>query len=206
MIFLILLFSCKKEEEPDFSGTSVSPEFLIPLANFQFDLLNQLQSLNPVDTLPDTLLFNDTMYYAPEYIENTETVPISLSSISDNFNNVQLLHLRFIIYNGYPSSLSVNTSLNDSIGGMIFQETDDFIPAAPVNEDNLVIDSVMYVRDVPIDSTVFQQLSGVNQITFHYRIQTRSSEEIIHFYDHRYHDFYDIHIHVGARVKFILNP
>jgi len=198
-ISLILCVSCKKDKDQTIhDDVAISPQYSVALGNFSFDMNDELNKLrNILGQFPDSILYNEELLYSPYVLDDTVTMPFNFSGISEDFDNISLLGLKLIFYNGYPTNISVEASLNDLSGNEIYRTRSYEIPASPIDDNYRVIEPSKSPFEFNFPDSVIPELTQVVAINFYYTVDTQSSEEILT----RFYSEYDIKLHVGARVQ-----
>lgn len=171
---LTIIVSCVKDEF-DFSDVSkdvkLERELAIPLVKGEFifeDITDQSWDsiIYPIDTI-----FTDTIkLYLIDGIEQTDTVPLG-----DELENMtfEYLNLHHTFTNMFPIGVDVQIYLHDSISRQnidtvyLSENPDEFLlPAAPVDEDGLVLEDQVLPR-TNVASLDAETLSNLTDRTTH---------------------------------------
>ena len=207
VIVFLLCISCYKKDEGTFSSSvEITPSYSVPIGNFLLNINNYLYGLDTIVSLvPDSIYFNDTLFPNPlPEINRTETYPVNLSSITEDFNNIRLLFIRVIFYNGYPTSFSARIHLSDENGNVILtlpENNDIIVPAAETDNNGIVTGLKKHIEDIEIQEDFITSIQNVRFITTEYTISTQDPN----VFRTKFFDYYNIKLHIGARFQLTLS-
>lgn len=126
----------------------------------------------------------------------TDTVDVDLGS----YDEIESGELKFVMYNDYPTQVSIDMYSLDSNGQVLDQLFDQeplLIDAADVNEQGKTIAAKQTVRYLPVDNEKYQKFFRADRIVILAKIDSQvASNEYLWLYDD-----YKIDFKVGAKIK-----
>lgn len=211
LLFVVstLFTSCIKEEIGDFEDLGFyKPEFSFPLGEPSILMNSFLESIDlSTKVIPDSLI-NDTLEYfvfdneyydVPDILYYDFTEAFSLSSYTEELDQISSLMFRTNAVNRIPAEIQIQVyflAANYAIIDSLYNERLIIQPANTDTEGNLISQSELWKYDTELSQEKIQALAETSYIMVSSQLKITNTSGVIN----NYYSEQDIWIQLGMRI------
>lgn len=206
VLIFCLFTGCYKEKITTISDSvQINSSYSLPIGEIKFQVNEYFEGLDTAHYFTlDSVAYNDTIYpNIHQVINKTNIETFDIASLIGNTNNIRSLTFRLIIINGYPTKCKIQTYLTSfpDITDSLFENGAETVPPASVNQEGMVIEPSITVKDIPASPLMLENLPDYTSINVRGEVSTtRQDIRIVRFFP-----YYELRIHIAVRIEIEYN-